>query len=37
MTASNNLPRTAHSKPDAKADPNDALKSLPMPELLTKL
>jgi H+-transporting ATPase len=37
MTASNTLPRTAHSKPDAKADPNDALKSLPMPELLTKL
>jgi H+-transporting ATPase len=37
MTASDTLPRTAPSKPKAKADPNQALKSLPMPELLTKL
>ncbi|SFK84860.1 Cation transporter/ATPase, N-terminus [Methylocapsa palsarum] len=37
MTASDTLPRTAPSRPEAKADPNEALKSLPMPKLLTKL
>jgi len=37
MTVSNTLPRTTSPKPEAKADPNEALKSLPMAELLTKL
>ncbi|HQT78021.1 MAG: plasma-membrane proton-efflux P-type ATPase [Rhodospirillales bacterium 20-64-7] len=37
MTTSDTLPQTTPSKPKAKADPNEALKSLPMPELLTKL
>ena len=37
MTASDTLPRTAPSKPEAKADPNETLKSIPMPELPTKL
>lgn len=37
MTASNALPGTAPSKPGSKADPNDALKSLSMAYLQTKL
>jgi H+-transporting ATPase len=37
MTASDTPPRTVHAKAESKADPNEALKSLPMPELLTKL
>ena len=37
MTAGDTRSPTAHSKPEVKADPNEALKSLAMPELLTKL
>jgi len=37
MTASEKPALTAHTKKASKADPNEALKSLPMPELLTKL
>jgi H+-transporting ATPase len=37
MTASDTLPRTARSKPESKANPNETLKSIPMPELLARL